>query len=44
MILKKNENEKRTSKWETKDDEKWKMNVRKRKMKNEKQEKKCNMQ
>ena len=37
---KKVENEKRISKWKTKNDEKWKTNVRKWKMKNEK---KCNI-
>ena len=40
--IKKMENEKRTSKWKTKNDEMWKMKIRKRKMKNEKR-KKSNM-
>ena len=38
--IKKMENEKRTSKWKTKNDEKWKTKVRKRKIKNEKRNKK----
>ena len=37
------ENERRTSKWKTKNDEKWKTKVRKWEMKNEKQ-KNSNMQ
>ena len=41
--FKKIENKKRTSKWKTQIDEKWKTKVRKRKMKT-KNEKKCNMQ
>ena len=44
--IKKMENEKRTSKWKTKNDEKRKMKVRKRKMKNKNEKKNviCSMQ
>ena len=41
--IKKMENEKRTSKWKTKNDEMWITKIRKRKMKNEKRKKSNNV-